>query len=300
MPDIAILGECMLEMAPTGQSNCFQQNFAGDVYSVAVYMARHSNSKVRVRLLTAVGEDAISLQFREALREERIDSTHILTHPSRHMGLYMVKNEADGERHFTYWRGESAAKDFFKITDSYEINPPDYFFISGISLAIYDEPSLFNLKSWLKYLKDRGTTIVFDPNYRPALWSSTAATLEVYAWAFSLCDIALPGIEDMVQLYGTETPDEVFGLLKNYDIGTTIIKNGAQPIWYATSEETGQVAVTPCPNVVDTTAAGDSFNAAFLAARLSGDSLTASIEAGSALASKVIQHRGAILPRQHP
>ncbi|WP_341938275.1 sugar kinase [Marinimicrobium sp. C2-29] len=299
MTDIAILGECMLEMAPTEQDNCFQQGFAGDVYSVAVYMARLVSPRINVRLLTAVGEGAISLQFREALREERIDSTHVLTHPSRHMGLYMVKNEADGERHFTYWRGESAAKDFFKIIDSYEINPPDYFFISGISLAIYDEPSLFNLKSWLKYLKDRGTTVVFDPNYRPALWSSTGAALEVYAWAFSLCDIALPGIEDMARLYGPETPDEVFGLLKDYDIDTIIIKNGADPIWYATPEETGQVAVSPCHKVVDTTAAGDSFNAAFLATRLSGDSLTASIQAGSALARKVIQHRGAILPRQH-
>jgi 2-dehydro-3-deoxygluconokinase len=121
----------------------------------------------------------------------------------------------------------------------------------------------------------------------------------VYAWAFSLCDIALPGIEDMARLYGTETPEEVLGLLKDNDIDTIVIKNGAESVWYATAEESGQVAVTPCANVVDTTAAGDSFNAAFLAARVSGETLTASIEAGSSLAAKVIQHRGAILPGQN-
>jgi 2-dehydro-3-deoxygluconokinase len=52
------------------------------------------------------------------------------------------------------------------------------------------------------------------------------------------------------------------------------------------------------PVVVDTTAAGDAFNAAFLAASLSGRSAQDCCRAANALAATVIQHRGAIIPAQ--
>jgi len=49
--------------------------------------------------------------------------------------------------------------------------------------------------------------------------------------------------------------------------------------------------------VVDTTAAGDSFGAAYIAARLAGHTAAQAAQAGHRLASVVIGHRGAIIPR---
>jgi hypothetical protein len=48
---------------------------------------------------------------------------------------------------------------------------------------------------------------------------------------------------------------------------------------------------------IDTTAAGDSFNAAYLAARLNGENPVAAATAAHGLAGQVIRHRGAIMPR---
>jgi len=49
-------------------------------------------------------------------------------------------------------------------------------------------------------------------------------------------------------------------------------------------------------NVVDTTSAGDSFNAGYLASRISGNKPSSAALAGHQLVSIVIQHRGAIIP----
>ena len=48
--------------------------------------------------------------------------------------------------------------------------------------------------------------------------------------------------------------------------------------------------------VMDTTAAGDSFNAGYLAARLSGVNMIDAAKKGQKLAAKVIQHKGAVIP----
>ncbi|WP_371680654.1 PfkB family carbohydrate kinase [Microvirga sp. KLBC 81] len=53
---------------------------------------------------------------------------------------------------------------------------------------------------------------------------------------------------------------------------------------------------TPAEDVVDTTAAGDSFAAAYLHARLSGATLEAAASAGHRLARQVVRYRGAIIP----
>jgi 2-dehydro-3-deoxygluconokinase len=49
--------------------------------------------------------------------------------------------------------------------------------------------------------------------------------------------------------------------------------------------------------VLDTTAAGDSFNGGYLGALLSGKGQVAALEAGHVLAARVVQYRGAIIPK---
>jgi len=70
----------------------------------------------------------------------------------------------------------------------------------------------------------------------------------------------------------------------------TLVRHGVAPVVAAPTE--------PVARVVDTTAAGDSFAGAYLAARLAGAPPSEAARHGNRLAARVVQHRGAIIPME--
>ena len=80
-----------------------------------------------------------------------------------------------------------------------------------------------------------------------------------------------------------------------WGVAEIVLKMGPQGCLVVSSDTRELVAANKVA-VVDTTSAGDSFNAGYLAARLQGKSASAAARAGHRLASVVIQHRGAIIP----
>ena len=149
--------------------------------------------------------------------------------------------------------------------------------------------------TWLQGYRARGGTVAFDSNYRPRLWPDIATAQNTVRQAWETCDIALPSVDDEMALYGDGSEDAVLTRLNGWGATSGALKCGAQgprPL-----DGSPAPSLSPAPCVIDSTAAGDSFNAGYLAARLTGKSETDALAAGHALASKVVQHRGAILPR---
>ena len=77
-----------------------------------------------------------------------------------------------------------------------------------------------------------------------------------------------------------------------------IVKLGAEGCLVSCALGTRLVPAAAVAAVIDTTAAGDAFNAGFLAARRAGQDAVQAAGAANRLAALVIQHRGAILPRE--
>jgi 2-dehydro-3-deoxygluconokinase len=75
-----------------------------------------------------------------------------------------------------------------------------------------------------------------------------------------------------------------------------VVKDGTRPTWLSVEEESFHRAVVPAECTVDTTGAGDSFNGAYLAARIRGFSLGAAVAMGQAVAACVVGRRGALVP----
>src|SRR5204862_7782833 len=110
-------------------------------------------------------------------------------------------------------------------------------------------------------------------------------------------DMALPTYDDEAVLGGDPSPEATVDRLQAFGIGEIVVKNGPNSALVVTGGERQFVPVPEVVVPVDTTAAGDSFNAAYLAARLSGDAPAIAASTAHRLAGQVIRHRGSIMPR---
>lgn len=293
---IACIGEAMIELSfESASADKADLSGAGDSFNVAVHLKRNWNGPVSY--VTIVGTDAMSQRIIDFAKTEKIETSLIAQTPSANVGLYAITNDEVGERSFTYWRSASAARKLFSKEVGPDLNDLLKFeaiYLSGITLAILPPESRKRLIEWLKsYRDDHGGVVIFDSNYRPALWESVKAAQEAISAMWSLSDIALPTIEDEEALYGPDNADDVAVRLELCGVTTGAVKCGhlgPYPIGQVCSDLTFPAV----DHAFDTTGAGDSFNGGFLSAWLNGNSLGESLKKGHDLASVVVTIRGAI------
>jgi 2-dehydro-3-deoxygluconokinase len=294
---IACLGECMVELSLTA-GGLFSRSFGGDTLNTALYLARLG---VDSAFVTALGDDRLSQSMIDAWTAEGIDTSHVLRLSGRAPGLYMIERDAAGERSFLYWRDRAPAREFFARADDATLEAlamVDWLYFSGITLAIYDDSGLEQLYRLLKRRRAEGKKNAFDGNFRPRVWNGDRVRARtVFEQILPLVDLALPTLEDEQDLFGDRDADACAARLRALGVEEIVIKQGAQGCVVHRGDEVVQVAPDRIVAPVDTTAAGDSFNAGYLAARLKGVGLREAALAGHRLAGIVIQHAGAVIPR---
>lgn len=221
-------------------------------------------------------------------------------------GLYFIETDSTGERTFYYWRNDAAARFWLTSPAADDIcqrlEKFDYLYLSGISLAILDSASRQRLLKLLQACRANGGKVIFDNNYRPRLWQSKDETQEAYRDMLACTDIAFLTLDDEDMLWGEKPLEQVIDRTQALGVSEIIIKRGADSciVWVKDGFEAHQYDVPavklPKEKVVDTTAAGDSFSAGYLAVRLTGGSAHDAAVRGHLTASTVIQYRGAIIP----
>ena len=172
-----------------------------------------------------------------------------------------------GERRFLYWRDSAAARHLFDHLDPARLAAFDALYLSGITLSIYGDAARATLFQVLAAARARGAWVVFDTNFRPRGWPDRALARALYARMYGLADIVMASVEDLALL----DPEGGEAALMQHAGGTEIVLKLASPasrVLHAGREQLIQAG--PVDRVVDTTAAGDSFAAAYLASRLAG------------------------------
>src|SRR5262245_18172522 len=102
------VGECMVEMSG-GEDGQYRLGYAGDTLNTAWDARATLPAEWQVDYVTALGDDLYSQQMVEFFAQNGIGIDHIQKVEGCRPGLYLI-HQADGDRHFTYWRGQSAAK----------------------------------------------------------------------------------------------------------------------------------------------------------------------------------------------
>lgn len=299
MTRVACIGECMVELGlPRDGGDMARLGFAGDAANVAIYLKRAAGPETEVSFVTAVGSDDLSERMVAFLGGHGLETGLIERREGLSPGLYAISLDAGGERSFAYWRDASAARTLF--VSPCEVTPAklagfDLVYLSGITLAVLRDDAREALRASLVERRKAGGLVAFDSNYRPRLWPDAETARREIGAFWAICDIGLPSIDDEMALWGESDAQAVLRRLSEAGVARGALKRGAAgPL--AIGWEGPLPAFPPEPNPVDTTAAGDSFNGAFLAAMLAGADPVACLEAGHAMASHVVRSPGAIVP----
>jgi len=291
------IGECMLELSDAG-NRTWRMSTAGDTYNTSVYLSRLG---VRTAYLTALGTDPFSAEMRQTWEIEGLDTSLVLTAPDRLPGLYAIRNDEIGERSFFYWREQSAVRSLFSLPGIdmalASAGRAQVLYLSGITLSLFDRPGLVRLAELCTAVHAQGGDVAFDPNYRPRGWRDPSVARATIAEFAPLVTIALPTLEDEVALHSEARAEETIERWRRSGAREIAVKMGPQGCIVADAASMWSIP-TKAASALDTTGAGDSFNAGYLAARRAGRPLVDAAAYGNRLAGEVIRHLGAIMPRE--
>jgi 2-dehydro-3-deoxygluconokinase len=290
---VVLAGEGMLEFS-AGQAGQWRQAYGGDTLNVAIHLARLG---IRTRYFSALGDDPLSHELLAAWQREGVDTRLVLSDPERRPGLYVIRTDAAGERSFFFWRSESAARRMLSLPGSAAAleaaGTADLFFYSLITLAVLPAESREHLFATARHIRANGGRVAFDGNYRPQLWSSPAEARDARQKALAECDFGLPTLEDEHSLGQSGDARAIASHWLSCGAKEVVVKLGAEGCLAE-----GELIPPPRTLVpVDTSGAGDAFDAGYLAARLRGIAVRDAALAGHRLAGWVVQRPGAIPAR---
>jgi 2-dehydro-3-deoxygluconokinase len=286
----------MVEVGLTGPSLA-AIGCGGDTFNTAVYMRRLGYSAAYG---SAVGaDDPFSAGILRLMADEGVEAGLMRAVPGRLPGLYAFDRDPAGERRFFYWRAEAPARDFFVLAERealrQAVGAARLVYFSGVTLAIIGESGRTILGELLAEAAAAGAAIAFDPNYRGRLWDSAEQARDAIEAVIPRCRYVSTGISDVAALYADEAEAKAAEwAAKGAEV---VLRSENHAVSVRGAEIFLRLAPDPPVRALDTTGAGDAFNAGYLAARLAGREPREAVTTARRLANLVVQHIGAIIPR---
>lgn len=287
--DILCLGEPMLEFNQQPDGN-YLPGHGGDTSNCAIAAVRQG---ARVGFVTHIGADTFGQSFMDLWASEGVDTSGVRQVEDAHTGVYFVTHGADGHA-FSYFRAGSASSRMAPADLPADlIASTKVLHVSGISQAI-SPVATDAVFAAIDIVRGAGGKVSYDTNLRLKLWPLPRARAVTHA-AMARCDIALPGLDDARQLIGLEDPDAIADFYLDLGAGVVALTLGSEGTLVATPADRRRIVGREV-EAVDATAAGDTFDGAFLARLVAGDTPFEAARYANAAAALSTQGYGAVAP----
>jgi len=240
-----------------------------------------------------LGDDPLGRSAKKFMQAEKIDCRYVYFDKNHNTGLQMKAKTDRGDPEVANYRRHSAFCDMDgAVIDNIEIDGYEHLHITGIPLAVSENARRAVLKL-AKKAKDKGLSVSFDPNLRPAMWSDKKTMADVINEAAGYADIILPGIKEGEILTGNGDKDRISSFYLAKGVKKVVIKDGANGAYMY--DKDGAVYFEPSfkvEKVVDTVGAGDGFAAGVISAMLENLPPREMLKRGNAVGALVIQYPG--------
>ena len=290
---ICSIGECMIEITNLDKS-LYNFSIAGDTLNFSTYL---NSSFFKVFYLTAIGTSDINKIVIEFLKNKKINIDLIEKFSTKEIGLYLIKNTKKGEKQFYYWRDNSAAKFFFnnRISNFFKKNQNfDYIYLTGITLSLFEVKNIDKLIELIRYVKKNNSKIIFDFNIRIKRWSKQNL-ISYLNKILPYIDILFASGEDLKYWKNKSNLKNFVSILKKFDIQHAIYRKNAQFNYSFYDNKKYTIKNKLIKKVVDTSGAGDGYNAAYLSNFLVYHDPLKALKIASKIGEKIVMKKGAIV-----
>lgn len=265
MTDIITLGELLIDMTQDGTDEQGNGRFTaypgGAPANVAVAAARLGAD---TGFIGKVGDDSFGRSLAETLRKEGVNTDGLFVSDSVPTTMAIVSVDASGEREFSFYRNPGADTQLTTEEAVAVIENDLPLILHAGSLSMTTSPSREACEEALRFAKERGVIISYDPNYRAALWDTEENAVAMMKKLLPLADILKVSDEEMLMLTGTEDFEEGSLVLSGYGPRLVLVTLGSQGVFVRYGEY-AEVVPGFRVKVADTNGAGDTFLGAMLA-----------------------------------
>ncbi len=291
--DIAVIGECLIELFSNGtlaETSTLNKYFGGDTVTTAVAIARLGG---QVTYITKVGNDGFSEFILSSLKKENIDTSLIKANDEQN-GMYIVSKSDDKKELLYYKRKTAATKLSIEDLSEEYIKKLKLVYSTGVVQSL-SASSRELVRESFRIARENEVLTAYDPNYTSCFMNSvdTKEYLEEIVEYTDIIFLSLKG--DAVRLYELDSVDNIMKHFWDKGVKIVVIKSHIDNGYYTGYK--GEISFTEFYNsskAIDTTASGDVFNGGFLYAITKGYAPADAAKFASVVSGLQTQNFGAI------
>ena len=261
MIDVVALGELLIDFATVNtDGDGYPQMAAHPGGAPANFLAALTKFGRSTALMGKVGDDTFGKLLLGTLRKAGIETGGLIEDSKVFTTLAFVTFDDQGDREFAFSRKPGADIKFSEkdLQEKKHLIDACRIFHFG-TLSLTNEPSRTATKKAVRYAREQGKLVTYDPNLRKPLWNDMDECRKQLIWGLKQADVVKISDEEVEFLFGLGVEEGAEHILKKFGVKLVFVTCGADGCYFKNAVASGKVPSLKDIKVIDTTGAGDIF-----------------------------------------